>query len=171
MPRPKSTRVTTAQHLANCLSALRDDPTKHWSEYPCLEWDRGRNGKSGPYGKVRWKGKREVVSRVAFKLTNGDIDSETLVCHHCDNPPCFRPIHLFAGKSRDNIHDSMRKGRFARTRKRGELNHSSKLTADKVIEIRRMLQAGSPKRRLAALFDVCQRTIASIEKRATWSHV
>jgi len=33
------------------------------------------------------------------------------VLHHCDNPPCVRPDHLFLGTDYTNQHDSMAKGR------------------------------------------------------------
>lgn len=40
------------------------------------------------------------------------LDSELLVCHHCDNPRCVRPDHLYAGTHQDNMDDMMRRGRW-----------------------------------------------------------
>jgi hypothetical protein len=36
-------------------------------------------------------------------------------CHSCDNPPCVRPDHLFAGNNDINMADMILKGRKPRT--------------------------------------------------------
>ena len=35
-----------------------------------------------------------------------------LACHHCDNPPCCNPVHLFAATHKENTEDARRKGRL-----------------------------------------------------------
>lgn len=64
------------------------------------------------YGQVSVRGRVEGAHRVAYVLTYGDLPPDKpLVCHHCDNPPCVRPDHLFAGNYSDNAQDMLRKGR------------------------------------------------------------
>ena len=49
--------------------------------------------------------------RLAWELTVGPIPKGLFVCHHCDNPTCCNPNHLFIGTARDNHQDMRRKGR------------------------------------------------------------
>lgn len=77
----------------------------------CWPWIGKLNRENG-YGQVRISGTiRPVVHRVAWELTYGPIPEGLLVCHHCDNPACCRPDHLFLGTMKDNIQDAVKKGR------------------------------------------------------------
>jgi hypothetical protein len=77
----------------------------------CWEW-KGRRYASG-YGVVAIApGYREATHRVSWRAHFGLIPEGMSVCHHCDNPPCVRPDHLFLGTALDNMRDAQRKGRF-----------------------------------------------------------
>ena len=77
----------------------------------CWEWT-GYRDRLG-YGRLRVDGSLMLAHRVAWELEHGYISEGLNVCHHCDNPPCVRPNHLFLGTQRDNIKDSVHKGRHA----------------------------------------------------------
>lgn len=63
------------------------------------------------YGSIRHAGKMRKAHRVAYELMRGVIPDGGQICHHCDNPACVNPDHLFVGTNRDNMIDRQRKGR------------------------------------------------------------
>lgn len=72
----------------------------------CWEW-RGYRTIKG-YGSI---GAGEFAHRVAYELLVGPIPPKLYVLHHCDNPPCVNPSHLFLGTIADNNRDMVEKGR------------------------------------------------------------
>lgn len=132
----------------------------------CLEWTGARNG-SG-YGKIQIDGRTEIVSRIAWELSNGAIPDGIQVCHSCDNPPCFEVSHLFLGTGSDNMRDCVRKGRKYIVC--GEAHHLTTLSADDVREIRSATTDLSYQQ-LARQFNVSGSTIRRIVTGETWAHL
>lgn len=72
-----------------------------------------------PRATFTFDGRSHSAARVMWILTYGEISGDKLyVRHHCDNPECVRPDHLFLGTCSDNIQDAIRKGRIKRKRGR-----------------------------------------------------
>lgn len=82
----------------------------------CWEWTGHIEPRTG-YGKIKCRipgdsqRKVHLTHRAAWRFSFGEIPPGLFVCHHCDNPRCVRPDHLFLGTARDNGLDKMLKGR------------------------------------------------------------
>jgi hypothetical protein len=105
--------------------------------------------------------------RVASELMDGPIPEGMCVCHHCDNPPCCNPTHLFRASPAGNTADMVAKGRATV----GERGSSAKLTADQVREIRKRYANGTRVHVLAKEYGVKQPTVSNIIARTTWKHL
>lgn len=82
-------------------------------EDDCWLWLGGRFDTG--YGAFYYQGQNRGAHRVSLALhMNVTLDDLDTVCHHCDNPPCVNPYHLFDGTQYDNLKDRSAKGR-ART--------------------------------------------------------
>jgi len=132
----------------------------------CWEWQAWRNNKG--YGQMS-KGTRDsgliYAHHVSWELANGPIPTGLCVLHHCDNPACVNPRHLFLGTKADNTHDMMKKGRNAR----GQTNGQSKLTERDVHEIRQMLGWRIFERVIAKKYGVGRTAINAVKTGKNWS--
>ena len=53
--------------------------------------------------------------RWLYQYVHGAVlPSNITVNHHCDNPPCVNPTHLYAGTQQDNVRDMVARGRQSR---------------------------------------------------------
>lgn len=84
----------------------------------CWEWQGARlpakserYPSSLPYGLTSLYKKQIRAHRFAWEITNGPIPEGSLVLHHCDNPPCVNPEHLYVGDYFDNMRDRRVRGR------------------------------------------------------------
>ena len=121
----------------------------------CWEWVKGKTGRGRPslyIGKVDGKDTQQYAHRVSYELHRGEIPEGMMVCHHCDNPGCVNPDHLFVGTAMDNRQDMVSKGRDPRGEdhseaiKRGSTNASNaaKSAATANRHRQRRVQAGVP---------------------------
>lgn len=111
-----------------------------------------------------------VASRVSWEIHRGPIPEGIFVCHHCDNPLCVNPDHLFLGSQTDNMRDCVKKGRLNVADHRGKQNPFSKLT-DSDIRCIRSLANSLTQQAIADRFGIKQCHVSKIVLRQSWNHV
>ena len=138
-------------------------PDRFWAKVSvagpeeCWEWTGTRTGKG--YGKLTWGNGRNVFAhRASLILHVRPAPPGLWVLHHCDNPPCVNPSHLYTGTVRDNAKDMVRRGRSG----------LAKITAANARHIRVMARDGAPPGRLARMFGVAEVTVGSIVRGKSW---
>lgn len=129
----------------------------------CWIWKGAVNKRRGGYGVFNAFRAPVWAHRMSFELVNGPIPDGLMVCHRCDNPPCVRPDHLFAGTGADNMRDASDKGRL----QTGQRKHS-KLSVENIREIRKLRAQGNTQREIASKFGVNQSTISDALTGVTW---
>jgi hypothetical protein len=126
---------------------------KSAGESACWPWTGGAD--EDGYGYAKKKGRTIKAHRLAWELHSGYPAGDFEVLHHCDNPPCCNPLHLFLGTNLDNIRDRDAKGRTAR----GEGAGNCKLKNIEFEEIVARLSNGEKIRDLANEFGVHRNAI------------
>ena len=143
----------------------------------CWEWTKSR--KSGGYPQfVRVDGTKNVGGHRLMLTSLGHKLDGLCACHHCDNPPCVRPDHLFPGTHRDNSKDCHKKGRNSpppvidwADEMKERRHHWQKLSRDDIPLIRARLAAGETLSAIAIDFGVGFKAISKIKTGERWGHI
>lgn len=154
------------------------DYARFWSKIgvrnpdECWPWRSGKD--SHGYGHIKIKGQWHTASRLALGLYLGrPVKPGLSACHHCDNPECVNPSHLYEGTQRQNMRDMTRRGRAAGppSKNRGQNNPRARLTAEDVSVIRKRARCGVSRTALSEEYGVSSSHISSIVLRKSWESV
>ena len=163
--------IKPGTHITSALIAPR-----FWNKVEkssgCWEWRSSKN--IWGYGLFWLDGRYAVATHVSLWLDGQEVPVGMQACHHCDNPGCVRPNHLFVGTPQENRRDSMSKGRAHRgtpPRFVGEDHPGAKLNESQVVEIKKLLEQGLTCSAIAQRYPVSKDTIWAIKRGRLWKEV
>lgn len=137
----------------------------------CWIW-RGYVDRNG-YGRFRFCNNKNRIDikahRASYFFHYGKLSSELLVCHHCDNPICVNPFHLFMGSSLDNMTDKIIKNRSVNVK--GEQHGRHKLTTKDVYDILLMIKNKLRDDEISKIKNIGRKTVNNIRNYKSWKHI
>ena len=174
------TRVEAAANARAAMAKKRPPLNERfWSKVDirgddeCWHWKAAPRRKDQGYGAFWMNGRHHPSSKVAWLLTNGEIQGGMEVCHRCDTPSCCNPKHLFLGTRLENNDDKVSKGRHVF----GTRVWTCKLTPEQVRFIREQRPPGIKRApvglagRLAEQFGVSKQYISELWANEGWRNI
>jgi hypothetical protein len=117
---------------------------------------------AGGHGQIHYNGRNRRTHTVSWELSNGPIPDGMQVNHHCDNPPCINPEHLYLGTQSQNMADMNARGRNVL----GSQTGTAKLTELDALAI---FHAPGTHKDIARMYGVCRQTVGLIKNRINWA--
>lgn len=154
---------TNREYVQKFVSLMNVTPDKN----KCWEWTGA--GRVRNYGGMRFKRKTWLAHRLCLLFSGRDPRGKC-ACHHCDNPKCVNPSHLFIGTMKDNSQDMIKKGRHNASR--GEDNGCCTTPLSTVLAIRKEYVKGViTQKQLAEKYNVTPTVVSLVLLRYSWKHV
>jgi hypothetical protein len=177
MPKGQYERPSLESRITSRI--IKDDITGCWIYQGIVDKDN--------YGQISDKCRTRHTHRCMYEITNGEIPKGLIVGHLCDDKypkdsklyrQCCNPAHLQLMTNKQNLERMVTLGRsvvttgaFQSATSSGENNIKSKLTGEKVKEIRRKATTAKygELHLLAAEYDIQYQTLYKIVKGKLWN--
>lgn len=132
------------------------------SKKGCWEWQGATTNGYGSFRDAKVGGNVKILAhRAAWVAFKGEaLLPDVHVCHHCDNPICFNPDHLFLGTHHENMMDRDSKKRTLS----GELVATSVYSSAEIDEVKRMLNSGMTGVAISEVMGISQAHISRIRR-------
>ena len=114
------------------------------------------------YGQIKIKGKQFLAHRLVYETFTKNIIGSLQACHHCDNPICVNPDHIFLGTFMDNMADKVKKNRHSKLF--GPDNGNTKLDATQIKAIKAACDFGFRQASIAKYFGISQVRVSQIHR-------
>lgn len=108
-----------------------------------------------------------MAHRLSWLIHFGEVPPKQFVLHHCDNPKCVNPNHLYLGNNADNMRDAANRNRICN----GTRHSFAKLNPAKVRRIRKLFSKGKNCHQIAKSLGVASATIQQVIEGQTWRRV
>jgi hypothetical protein len=133
----------------------------------CWPWTSSKHESGhGEFFVSKERGKAPSHSYALELATGEKCPAGKECCHHCDNPPCCNPEHLYFGTRMQNVHDAISRRRHSH----GSRHRGARLTEADVVAIRTRFAAGETQPSLSAEFGISSGHISHIVNGRIWKY-
>lgn len=124
-------RKNLPEDVFRFIDTKDNDPKECWLWTGYVHPQNGR-------GYFSLDGRRRLAYQIVYELVHGEIPSNSVIRHKCDNPLCCNPTHLQTGSQGDNENDKYAHDRWG-------------YTNDMILEMRRLRKFNMSYRKIAEM--------------------